>query len=142
MMRRAAFALFGFALGLLVACSPAQRETVREVAPPATRALCVLLRAFTSSGSVEEVCATAEDLAPFISEILAAHAAKEGREGAVMPSGVALAFSMPAPPRPVPRRRCVSWVTLSTSNDAGFVSDAASLGDAGHGSPDGGANER
>jgi hypothetical protein len=139
-MRAAAGASVGFVLGLLVACSPAQRETVREVAPPATRALCVLLRAFTSSGTVDEVCATAEDLAPFVSEILAQHAAREGREGAAVPPGVALAFSMPAPARPVPRRRCVSWVTLSTSKDAGIVSDGAVDGDSRGGTADGGAH--
>lgn len=124
MTRALSMLVVGFVLGLLVACSPAQRETVREIAPPATRALCVLLRAFTSSGTVDEVCATAEDLAPFVSEILAEHAAREGRGGAVMPPGVALAFSMPPPPRPVPRRRCVQWVDLSGSIDAGS-SDAA-----------------
>jgi hypothetical protein len=141
-MRRILPVLIAFVVGVVLAsCSPAHRETVREIAPPATRALCVLLRAMTSSGGIDEVCATAEDLAPFISEILAEHAAREGREGAVMPSGVALAFSMPAPPRPVPRRRCVSWVDLSGSSDAGIVRDGAALADAGARAPDGGSHE-
>lgn len=99
-----------------IACSPAQRETVREVTPPATRALCVLLRAFSSSGTVDEVCATAEELAPFVPEILAARA--ERKDGRPVASTIAasVAFVMPEPPRPVPRRRCVAWVDLS---DAG-----------------------
>lgn len=102
--------------GAAASCTPAQRETVREVAPPLVRATCVFLRAFTSDGRVDEVCATAEDLAPFISEIEALHRSR----GVVEPQpSTVLAFSLPAPSRPVPRRRCVAWAPIAPLPDGG-----------------------
>lgn len=117
-MMRAWLLVFCFACGIVVgACSPSSRETVREVAPPAQKALCILLRALTNSGTIDEVCATLDELAPFVPEILARRESGDAPPGAAQALRVAAAFE--APSRPVPRRRCVQWVDLASLRDAG-----------------------
>lgn len=110
----------GFLLGvfavlvmLLVseACTPQDRAAA---IPALERATCVLLRAVTNSGTLDEVCATADELAPFLPEIIEA---RHGRPSLESPAPV-VAFSMPAPKRPAPKRRCSSWIVLDAGADA------------------------
>lgn len=83
-------------------------------APPAPRptVTCVVLRAFAPSGRLDEVCATLEDLAPFVAEILAAHS----DAGAPASEAPRLAVSLASPPI-VARRRCASWVEVDGGAD-------------------------
>ena len=131
----------GFGVGVLaggeLACSPSSRETVREIVPPATRALCILLHAITSSGTVDEVCATAEELAPFVPEILARRSETPAAGKPSQSLQVAAVFDAPA--RPVPRRRGVAWIPLASLNDGGLGLSVRDGGDdAAIGASDGG----
>jgi len=107
-----------FALGLVLvvvacvasawSCTPAQLATVKEAAPVVERVLCVILRAASTDGTVSEICATADELAPLVPQLLAQRA-----EGVDPPAAPLLAaFKMPAPTRRTARRRCVSWMPL------------------------------
>ena len=124
----------GISAGGELACSPGARETVREVAPPAQRALCILLRAVTTSGTLDEVCATLDELAPLVPEILARRESGETPPSAAQALRVAAAFE--APPRPVARRRCVQWVPIASLTDAG----GARLSEQDSGGADGGSD--
>ncbi len=97
-----AFVAALFAL-IVASCTPAQREAVA----PGVRASCVVLRALAQDGTVDEVCATAEELAPIVVELLS-----ERAESPAAVSAPLVAFSLPPSPRRVPRRRCVSWVAV------------------------------
>lgn len=87
-------------------CTPDQRAAIE----PGVRVGCILLRALSTSGAVDEVCATADELAPYVSDILAKREAAE--LGDVAEASSFVAFSMPTPARRIPRRRCVSWVPV------------------------------
>ncbi len=107
----------GFFLGVLV-CLPAlagssytPQERADAVAP-ATRDACVLLRALGVDGRLSEVCATAEELAPFVAELVSSREASPASSSAPL-----VAFALPVPPRRVPRRRCAVWVAVG--GDAG-----------------------
>jgi hypothetical protein len=104
----------GSALGGVAGCSPSDRATVRPFVEPVTDLGCVVLRALTTSGTVDEVCARAEELAPYVADILASRA-----ESPVQPRATMVAFTVPTSPRRVPRRRCVSWVPIASLKDAG-----------------------
>jgi hypothetical protein len=91
-----------FLVALVVACGAAR------YVEPATRMTCILLRAFTTDGTVDEICATAEELAPFVPELIATRAER----GGPVPSRAFVAYSFEAPINPVPRRRCVAWQVL------------------------------
>lgn len=112
--KAAAWGVFGFAVA--VACTPAQREAARELAPAAIRAGCVLLRALADDDTPREVCATAEDLLPLLEEILSereerarVRAALLGREPVEAAPRVAFAFPELPPKVRAPRRRCIAW---------------------------------
>lgn len=113
-MRRAhpfVVAVIGLACTLLGAFA-CDRQDARALAPfiaPAAQIGCVLLRAFTSDGGKLEACATAEELAPFIEELLSNRERSPVAEPA---SRAVLAFSLEAPRRQVARRRCERWVTV------------------------------
>lgn len=114
-------ALRALTLGVCVAtailavpsCGPRELEP-RQVVPPAVRAGCILLRAFTDDGRLDEVCATAEDLAPLFGELLAEHEKNSSPEQ--KNASPLLAFTLAPPKKPAPRRRCAQWVTLSASD--------------------------
>lgn len=91
-----------------IACTPAQRAAI----PAEERATCVLLRAIDPR--VAPYCATADELAPFVPELIAA----SSRQNAPAP---AVAFAMPAPKRAAPRRHCTQWTFV----DAGAVDASA-----------------
>lgn len=104
------------------ACTPAQREAAIA---PAVRASCIVLRAIAQDGGVDEVCATAEDLAPFVVELL--HSMSKARAEASPPSSPpVVAFAMASPSRRVPRRRCAQWVPVARV-DASAVVEASTL---------------
>ncbi len=108
MLPRSTF--FGFLVGAalaVVACTPREREAVQPYVGPATSIGCILLRAFTTSGTVDEVCATAEELAPFVQSILEARNLPSHEP--LTAQELRVAFSVPPPARPVARRRCVAW---------------------------------
>lgn len=95
-----------------LACTPSQRALV----PVAEKGACVLLRAFTESEAVDEVCATADDLAPFVPEILGAHASETRTTSAPL-----VALKMPPPTKRVrapARRHCAVWVAADAGADA------------------------
>jgi hypothetical protein len=95
--------LWGSLLVVVVGCAAASR-----LVEPATKMTCVVLRARTTSGTVDEICATAEELAPLVPELLAERAEAEGPK----PSRAFVAFALEAPAEPVTRRRCVAWRSL------------------------------
>lgn len=107
----------GFSAGA-VACTPRDREAVTPLVKPATSITCILLRALTTSGTVDEVCATADELAPYVTDILARRELGDAGEDVAEASSF-VAMAMPAPRRRVPRRRCVSWVSIASLGDAG-----------------------
>lgn len=104
-------------LALVVACVVTSCASLGGGVPPAPRTTvtCVVLRAFAPSGRLDEVCATLEDLAPFVAEILAAHA--DAGAPAPAPEAPRLAVSLASPPI-VARRRCASWVEVDGGVDA------------------------
>lgn len=113
--------VFGFVMALAVgACSPAQRETardVRDVVQPLVEPACVILKRLAPSGITNQICATADDLLPFFDDILALREARQAGEG---PSSVGvLAFTLAPPTKPVARRRCLAWEELR-STDGGL----------------------
>ena len=122
------------AMMLVTSCGPEGIEP-KSVVTPATRATCILLRAFVSDGKLQEVCATAEELAPLVEEIIAER--EEAPPGEQRSSAATVAFSLPAPSRKVPRRRCIQWQYLSGGDggpgDAGSRSGNAEGGGRGQG---------
>lgn len=95
-----------------VSCTPAQRADLAPLVAPGERASCVLLRALTISGTVDTVCATADDLAPYVADLMAAKAEDPPSAAPVV------AFSVPVPARAVSRRRCAWWLPVGP-RDAG-----------------------
>ena len=127
MSARPFFAIVLGAFLAVVACTPAQRAELAPAVPAFTRAVCVLIHGFTRSSGTDTVCATAEDLAPFVAELLAARAAEPAS------SSVRVAFAiaeLPAPKtaRAPPRRRCALWVPVASlvngTSDASATQDA------------------
>jgi len=100
-----------------IGCSPG----LARRAPEAIRQGCVLIRALTDDGTIHDVCAEAEDLAPLFAPLvdllIAEH--KEARE-----RGAQVAFALPVstvkPTRAPPKRKCVKWLSLVDAGaDAG-----------------------
>lgn len=98
---------------LVASCTPAQEAAI----PADVGAACVLIRAFSSSAAAAAVCATAEDLAPFVPAILAARGAEvsDGPDASarkLSPPHVSAPLhqiaALPAPRR-VSARTCVVW---------------------------------
>ena len=121
-IRRMCLAVLGvvFIVLGLVDCGPGGVEP-EHVITPAFKATCILIRAFVSSGTMQEVSATADELAPLVEEIIAEREATSPQEQRA--SAATVAFSMPAPPKRVPRRRCIQWHVLG---DDGGTGDAGS----------------
>jgi hypothetical protein len=84
---------------------------------PSVRGACVLLRAVLKDGSASEVCATAEDLAPLVSEILAAR--EERGEPTSTTSAALVAFKMIGPTKLQAKRRCAVWVAVEPKDGGG-----------------------
>lgn len=117
MMPRARAWMVLLALG--VSCAPRApgEPSPVEAVTPAVRATCILLRAFVADGTLHEVCATADELAPLVEEIIA-----EREQRAVPPpAAVRVAFAVPAPQRAIPRRRCVQWQHVGADAGAAEV---------------------
>lgn len=130
-MRRVAFVLVALvAFVLVLACTPQERRDLAPAAVPAVRATCIVLRAFVDSGRLAEICATAEELAPYVPDLLAQREAlsRDVARGAHAPGdantiagvgeyavGVELESVPAARRRPV--RRCVAW---ETTGDGGL----------------------
>lgn len=118
---------------VVLACTPAQREAVRELAPPVVKAGCVLVRALADDETPREVCATAEDLLPLLDELLAEREERARVRLAmaappVEPTPV-VAFAFPDVPKArAPRRRCVAWASAKTTKDAGAEGGASDGG--------------
>ncbi len=127
---------FVASFAVVVACTPAQRASVEAAvekrAVPALKAACVLVRAFSSEGEPREVCATIDELAPLVGEILAG---REMQTTAEQSSALETAIVLPPPKRHHPLRRCQKWVPIVRS-DGG--TDA---GGSGRSAVDGGAEE-
>jgi len=124
----------------LVVCTPAQRETARTLAPVLERIACVVLRAATTDGTVDQICATADELAPLVRTLLESRAAAGDAlalEGDASTSRVSLAVALqpiaelPAPKRRVARRHCALWLPVASSTDGS--ADAAKDIEAGSG---------
>lgn len=116
MMRRfAPLLLLLVGVGFGAACSPRDRESVAPFVGPVVRATCILLRAFMKDGTTSEVCATAEDLAPLVSEIIS----EREERGEPPPTGPIVAFAMPPPKKLQAKRRCAAWVPVESSKDGG-----------------------
>ncbi len=141
---RISYAMFGAVAGavlvaLVAACTPEQISTVKSVAAPVVKGACVLLRAFTDDGLTLDICATAEELAPLIPELLEERAAPPPPEaaadaGLVVPT---LAFALEAPRKRITRRRCTAWQKVGADADSGSGRDVASRSEGGSGALDG-----
>lgn len=120
---------FVVAFALVIACTPAQREMVRELAPPAVKAGCVLVRALADDDTPREVCATAEDLLPLLDELLAEREEKARARETAEPAALRVAYAFPEVPKArAPRRRCVAWVSSKSAKDAGAEGGAGDGG--------------
>lgn len=139
-MSRACVALaivLAFGLGAASSsCTPKDREALAPAIAPAIKAGCVLLRALFKDGTASDLCVTAEDLAPLVSEIIAE---REERGPETVPAGPVVAFAIKeeAKPRLAPKRRCAAWVNVPSSKDAGRGSGIATTYD--HEDREGGA---
>lgn len=112
------------ALGVAVAavsCLP--KEDLGKTVPAAERATCALLRVLTPDGAIQEICATADDLAPFISDLLAARDEASKKGEVVEPLRVAAAVTLPPPKKRVAQRHCVKWEPVAAPKQGG--ADAA-----------------
>lgn len=110
--------LASFACAAMAACTPAQRADMGAALPVVEKVSCVLLRAATESGTVDEVCATADELAPLVPDLLAERKEHPQWETDAGPRLV-LAFAMNAPKRrPPPRRHCTQWTAVDAGADA------------------------
>lgn len=122
MSSRAFPLLVGVALGVgacmpalaICSCSPADRAELAPLVKPAERLACIVLRALTTSGDVDEVCATADELAAYVPDLLASR----GEAPRAVESKMAVAFAVPPPKRPVPRRHCAMWVPVDAGAPA------------------------
>ncbi len=118
-IRLAALALFFALMGAAVAlaCTPAQQATI----PAIEREVCVELRALApNSAALQVVCATADQLAPFVPALLEAQqAAKAAAPPAASTSQPLVAFSMPSPKRPAAKRHCAQWTYVDNPTEAG-----------------------
>lgn len=128
MTPRLFFAVVLGAFLAVVACTPAQRAEVSPAVPAFTHAACVLIHGFARSSGADTVCATADDLAPFVAELLAARAAEPASSSARVAFAVA-ELPTPKTARAPPRRRCALWVPVSSlvngsSSDASATQDA------------------
>jgi hypothetical protein len=122
----------------ITACTPAQREIAAVVVPAVQRGACVILRALAPDGVTDTICATADELAPFVRTLLEERTEEAPKlsSGAgpaeVAPARLALAVKLepvaelPAPPRRVAKRRCAHWVPVLSSSSADAASSDAS----------------
>lgn len=94
--------LFGVALAACAAMAP--------FVAPAEKATCVLIRAESPSGTADAVCAVADDLAPYVADILSRRAAMPAKLSP--PPADARTIVLPLPTHPVERRRCSVWEHL------------------------------
>jgi len=112
----------GVAFAVVAACSPSER---RAAVPAFTKAACVLLHAALSDGTTDTICATAEDLAPLVGTMIAAREEPEPARASLGFAVLEPVAELPAPAKRVPRRRCVSWVPVSSRALADGGRDAA-----------------
>ena len=113
MSRHAAF-LVALALSVasaVTSCTPAQGQDAINAAPALVGASCVLLHAFAHSGTADQVCATAEDLAPFVGAVLASRGSDASARKVSRPVALVQVAELPRPASSVPARRCVAWET-------------------------------
>ncbi len=119
-MTRMAFvfvALFALVSVVAAACSPADRQAVAPFVAPSEAGACALIKALAPSGTVDSVCATANDLAPYVADILARHASAPAKLSGPAPQP---AIVLPMPTRVVERRRCTVWEHLPDPPDGGL----------------------
>lgn len=103
---------YSVVVGLIVsvACTPAQRAAV----PTIEKDACILLR-LAGDPTINSVCATADDLAPFIPTIIASQK-EEADAGHV--SQPMVAFAMPiSTKRPPAKRHCTTWIYVDAGKD-------------------------
>lgn len=113
-------AVAAFVAGL--SCSPASRKAIVDAAPGVERATCVILRA--TSPSAEDVCATADELTPFVDDLLKQLLAARAVEGPPPGPQVAFALTPPTRKRAAAKRHCAAWVPVTPLIDAGLVEPA------------------
>jgi hypothetical protein len=101
-------------LAAICACTPAERQEIIKDVPAAERATCVVLRAITHDGVVEEICATADELAPLVPDLVS----DRGASDAAPPVGF-VAMKLSAPTKRVPKRHCAVWVSVDAGKDGG-----------------------
>ena len=105
-------ALVGAGFAFSLACTPEQRGALAKSVPIIERGSCAIISAFTDDGTVQRVCATADDLAPLIDELTATSSE---------PLTSAEVEFRPAPKTPrkrkPARRHCAAWIYV----DAGLT---------------------
>lgn len=113
------------------ACTPQQAQDVAHVAPPLLHAGCVVIHALDPGSKEDGLCATADELAPFLGELAASRRAAappaDAGAGAMMarssallkvPPGVTAVADLGAPRAALPRRECSVWVVSPAASSA------------------------
>jgi hypothetical protein len=138
-LRRLAAPALVLAIALaIVACTPPHVETLQRRVVPAVKAACVLIRAFTGDGEQREACATVDELAPLLAEILGAR--EEGAARVPRAEDTEAVAVLPTPARAVPLRRCKRWERVQSSKDGGTRDpDAGGIPGGRDATPEGGA---
>ncbi|MDB4884466.1 MAG: hypothetical protein JWL95_3232 [Gemmatimonadetes bacterium] len=123
-----------------VDCTPAQRADVAPLVEPLLAPLAKEACVFITNGAADQVCASADDLAPYVVDLLqsqaraappsSARARSVGASAAEPASSSSspprrMAIAMPAPSRAVERRRCTVWEHLPDRSDAGDAARAS-----------------
>ncbi len=105
------------AFGLVASCTPAQKADVAIVAPALKRAACVVLHAAAHDGTIDTICATADELAPIVRTLLEARATEPDAGTSTLGLAVALRpiAELAVSPRRVARRHCALWVPVVRS---------------------------
>lgn len=113
--------LSGVTLGVVVcgACSPAANQRAHDLAPVIEKGTCLVLRA--ASPDADAVCATADELTPYLDDLLTQLLVQRAVEGPPPKVQVAVALSPPTRKREPAKRHCVAWVPVTPLIDGGIV---------------------
>lgn len=114
-----------FACAVVSACTPKQGQDVKAAAPSIEKAACVVLVALEPSA--RSFCATADDLAPYVDDLVsqleAARAVDPAPPLPVASSSQPLLAMSLAPPRRVrqpAKRHCAQWVAVQEGGAGGL----------------------
>jgi len=118
-MRARCLLLGGIVAAALVPLACTREAMVRTV-PALERGACIVLEGVTDDGTVRDVCATLEELAPVLAPLASELAARGEADAGAPPARIAFRIAVPRK-KSFPRRRCAAWEEL----DGGPGTDAS-----------------